>query len=864
MDRDRQLDAEVQSHLEQSVRDHMDRGLSRRDAEAAARREFGNVGLVKEVTREMWGWASLERLWHDLRFGSRMLAKSPAFTLVAVLTLALGIGANAAIFSIVYGVLLRPLPFAGAERLANVYLHFAPQNNPRGNMSLMDYVDWKAQNRAFVSPGIFANGVQELTGEGEPVQVLSTHVTANFFSILGVAPMLGRTFADGEDTGSSAQLAVISEDLWRRRFHSDPGVIGKVIMSSGNATTIVGVMPASFAYPRQNTDIWLCIHVAPKRRGPYAWVGIARLKPGVTFEQAQAETNTIGARIAQANPGSYSKLEMPVWKLRDAMVGNVRPALVMIFGAVGFVLLIAMANVANLILSRSTARRREMAVRLGLGATRIRIVRQLLTESVLLGLLGAGAGLLLAYACMSGFRAWNPTQLLPRVASVQLDGTVVAFTIVLSLVSSVLFGLIPALRMVDRDFQVALKEGGRSGTSSASSQRTHGVLAVAEIALSVVLVAGAGLLIRSLIAMQSVDTGVGAAPRSILSMNITATGAKYRDEKAGIAFYQRVLEQVRALPGVEAAGMSDARPPDWHEEDDTFNIQGVAWDERAYPSTVVAHVAPGYFEALRIPLLRGRYIGEQDRRDSPPVVVISQSLARRYFGNEDPLGHHLQQSQPAGNTSPRMEIVGVVGDVKYWGLDSSSQMAYYEPVSQVFTPGIFLFVRSATPAASLAPEIERTIHGIDPDCTITTIRTLDEAIYESVAQPRFRTLLLGAFAAMALLLAAIGVYGVIAYSVAQRTQEFGIRMALGAARSDVVRLVMSRGFAIGGSGVLIGLAASLLLTRTLQRFLFGVTATDPLTFAAVALGLWSIALLACYLPARRATRVEPTVALRYE
>ena len=861
----RELEEELQSHLSMAAREREERGAAPKVAQSEARREFGNLLLVEETTRDMWGWAWLERFVQDLRFGLRMLAKSPAFTIVAVLTLGLGIGANAAIFSVVYGVLLRPLAYRDAGRTALVFMNFSPQNNPRGNLSLADYFDWKAQNRSFDAIGLYANGVQEITGDGAPEQVISAHVTANFFSLLGGVPRLGRTFVQGEDQGSSARLAVIGEALWRRHFGADPNILGKTVMLSGDLTTIVGVMPATFQFPRQQTELWINYRLAPpKRRGPFFFTGIAHLKSGVTFEQAQSDMNSIARNIEHVNPSTYARLTMPVLPLRDAMVGNVRPALWMMFGAVAFVLLIAMVNVANLTLARSAVRRREMAVRVGLGATRLRLVRQLLTESVVIGILGAFAGLAFAWIAVRALQRWNPTNLLPRVGDIRLDWRVVVFTFAVAILTSALFGLIPALRASASDPNLALKEGGRTGGLSTSGLRTHSALAVFEIALSLVLLAGAGLLVRSLIELQRVQTGVGAEPRQVLSMYVAATNAKYRDEAKGVAFYQNILDSVRALPGVEAAGMADVRPPNWWEEDDSFNIDGQPWNEGAFPSTPVGHVMPGYFETMQIPLLRGRYFNDADRHDAHGVVIISWSLARRYFPNHNPLGHVMHQSQPALHTPP-MEIVGVVGDVKYQGLDSkTSPMAYYTPVAQSFVEAQFLYVRSTRAAAGLAPEIERAIHAIDRDAVVNHEQTLEVTISNSASEPRFRTTLLGSFALAALLLAAIGVYGVIAYSVAQRTQEFGIRMALGAQPSDVLRLVIGKGAALGAAGVVIGLVASLLLTRTLERFLFRVKTTDPLTLVTVAAVLGLVAVLAGYLPARRAVRVDPTIALRYE
>jgi len=741
--RNRELNQEVQAHLAMDVSARMERGASRAEAEAAARREFGNIGLVKELTREMWGYASLDRLLQDLRFGMRMLGKSPAFTIVAVLTLGLGLGANAAVFSVVYGVLLRPLPYRDAGHIALVFLNFSPQNSPHGNLSLADYFDWKTQNRSFDMIGLYANGVQEITGEGTAEQVISAHVTANFFSLLGAKPLLGRIFVEGEDQGSSALVAIVGESLWRRRFASDPNILGKTVMLSGSPTSIVGVLPASFQFPRQQTELWINYRlVVPKARGPFFFTGIAHLKPGVTFAQAQSETNSIGRNIERENPSTYARLSIPVIPLREAIVGNVRPALWMLFSAVLFVLLIAIINVASLALARSTVRRRELAVRVGLGATRLRLLRQLLTESLVLGILGALVGITLAWIADFAMRWWNPTNLLPRVGEIQLSSIVIAFSFALAILTSVLFGLIPSLQASATDPNVALKEGGRTGGLSTSSLRTHSALAVFEIALSLVLLAGAGLFVRSLIELQRVQTGVGAEPRRVLSVQIAATSAKYRDVAQGIAFFQNVLATVRALPGVEAAGMADLRPPSWWYEDDSFNIDGQPWSEGAFPSTPVGHVMPGYFETVQIPLLRGRYFTDSDRRDGHAVVIISDSLARRYFPNSSPLGHTMHQSQPELHNPP-MEVVGVVGDVKYQGLDNkNSPMAYYTPAAQSFVEAQFLYVRSSRNAASLTAEVDRAIHAIDPDVVVNHEQTLDVAISNSASEPRFRTTLL--------------------------------------------------------------------------------------------------------------------------
>ena len=879
---ERDLDDEVGAYLGLLTEEKIAAGMRPEEARRSARIELGGVEQVKENVREVRTGAFLEILLQDLRYGLRTLARSPGFTAAAVLALALGIGANSAIWSVGYGVLLRPLPYPDADRLAMVFMHFSPQNNERGNLSMADFFDWRERNHAFLAPAVYSTARFDITGAnvanvanvvnaatgasgaGEPEEVQGARVTAGFFHTLSVRPLLGRGFETGEDRPGSDRLAVVSEGLWRRRFGGSPDVLGRSIELNGAPHTIVGVMPASFHFPSR-AELWANLALTPPtRRGPFFFKGVARLKPGVTLEQAQTETNAIGRGIEQANPKTYSHLTLPVLSLREALVGRVRPVLLLMFGAVGFVLLIATVNVANLQLVRATAREREMTVRLSLGAGRSRILRQLFTESLLLALVGGAAGLALAYAGIRLLQAWNPGNL-PRMEAVHLDAGVLAWNLVISLLAGVLFGLAPALQGSSPDLTASLKEGGRGSTASAGRRRGRSALVVAEIALSLVLLIGAGLLLRSFFLLQRVEPGFLAPPQNVLTLQLSPSALKYPDERTGIAFYERLLERVRALPGVASAALSDSLPPDHQEDSDTFQIEGQS--ASAGPNPAVSHpmVSADYFRTLSIPLRRGRTFTAQDTQSSPLVTVISETMARRYFPHQDPIGKRLKESGP-DMPNPYMEIVGVVGDAKYIGLDAPPEPVYYHPYAQNFSPRLHLVVRASISggAAALAPLVRGEVRAVDADVVVSEVRTLEQALGESVAQPRFRTALLVLFAGIALALAAIGIYGVIAYSVAQRTHEIGVRMALGAHRGDVLRLVLGQGAALGLAGIALGLPGALALTRTLSSLLFAIQATDPLTFLSLSLVLAAVTLWASFLPAWRAARTDPQVALRYE
>lgn len=853
---ERDLDAEVSSYLDLLEDEKRRAGMPPDDARRAARIELDGGAQVKDATRDALAGRLLSDLLQDVRYGIRALARARGFTAIAALALALGIGAVTAMFSVAYGLLLRPLPYPEADRLALVYLRYEPRDIAFGTLSVKDFLAWKAVNRSFEEPALFNTRRLDLVGPGDPAQVYGARVSAGFFPALRVAPLLGRVFHDAEDRPGSPATAVIRESLWRRRFGASPAALGQVVALNGVPTTIVGVMPDSVRAPHQEIEIWTNLILEPPTRfGPWFFRGIARLKPGATFEQAQRELDAAAIRLMQENP-AYKRAALPLVPIRTAIVGDARTPVLVLAGAVALVLLIAIVNVANLMLARATARRREMALRLSLGARRGRLVRQLLTESVLLAGIGALGGVALAYGAVELLRAWNPGNL-PLIDSVRLDWRALAVMLAVSVTSGVFFGIAPAWQSAGADLNSTLADGGRGGVEGRARRRARSVLVVAEVALSLILLAGAGLLLRSFARLQSVAGGFSAPPDRVLSILISASDPKYRDENAGLRYYERILDRARRFPGVESAALTDALPPNRQGDADTFRIQGQTLAPgEINPIVTHATVGDGFFETLRVPLLRGRTFTERDTAKSKPVAVISESMARRFLAGRDPIGAGLYY----GNTLH--EVVGVVGDVKYMGLQRDLDSAYYLPYAQGYFPRIFLVVRTAADAAAVAEPLRRELQAIDPGVTFDQLTTMQRSLGNSIAQPRFNVLLLSIFAAVALALAAIGIYGVVAYSVAQRTREIGVRMALGAGQGDVWTMVLRQAAGLALTGIAIGLAGAFVLTRVLATLLFGTSATDPLTFAAVAALLLAMALAAAFVPARRATRIAPMEALR--
>jgi putative ABC transport system permease protein len=860
---ERDLDEELHAYLNQLAADKLAAGLDPEEARRAALIESGGLDQIKEEVRQVRTGKLLEELLQDLRYGFRTLLKNPGFTATAILALALGIGANTAMFSVAYGILMRPLPYAGADRVAVVYMRYLPRDFAFGTMCLRDFLMWKEYNRAFELPSLFRSLRMDVGGSGPfPEQVQGASVTAGFFQTLEARPLLGRTFAAGEDKAAATSLAVLGESIWRRRFAASPGVLGRTILVNGAPTTVIGVMPAEFGFPRRDTEVWTNLTLNPPTRyGPWFYRGIARLKPGITLQQAQADTDSIALRMMEQNP-NYKGLKLPLLSLRDALLGTaLKPAILMLAGAVGLVLLIAVVNVASLMLARAAAREREIALRLSLGAGRGRLVRQLLTESALLSVIGGVAGLALAWAAIECIHVWNPGNL-PLIDAIRLDGGALVFVILVSMLTGILFGLAPSLESARLDLNATIKEGGRAG--SRSRVHTRSALVISEIAISLMLLVGAGLLLRSFANLQRVTGGFSASPRRILTMLISPGNREYDDDSVGLAFYEELLRRARRVPGVEMAAVTDSLPPDRQGDADTFTMEGqpLAKDEiNPIISTVTA--SPDLFRTLGVPLLKGRLFTDQDNRASAQVAVVSEGFVRRFLPDREPLGKRIKQSGP-GHGDRWMQIIGVVGNLKYLGLTVDTDPAYYMPFAQNYGPRMYLTVRSSGDAAPLAEALRREIRSIDPGITLAQTATMEEALARSVSQPRFDTMLLALFAGIALLLAAIGIYGLIAYSVAQRTHEIGVRMALGAVRADVVRMVVRQGASLAAVGIAFGLAGAFALTRVLQTMLFGVGIMDGLTFLAAPLGIMLVVLLAATIPALRATRISPVVALRYE
>jgi len=802
----------------------------------------------------------METLLRDIRYGVRSLLKRPGFTAVALIALALGIGANTAIFSLVNAVLLRPLPFADPDRLVWVFGNVRNASN-RASVSPVDFLDYRQQNTTFeefaaqFSVPIHLN----LTGTGEPERLTGSAVTGNYFQALGAKPALGRTFQLENENPGHEQVAVLSYGLWQKRFAGDPNIVNKTVMLDGNKVEVMGVMPQDFNLP-QAAELWIPINFdfSPemKQRKAHFMRPIGKLKPGVTLAQAQADTDAIARRLEEQFPDSNAGWNLRLVSLREQLVGNTRPTLLLLFGAIGFVLLIACANVANLLLVRTATREREIALRTALGAGRFRIVRQMITESVLLSLVGGILGALLAIWGVDLLVTLSAGSI-PATAQVRIDTTVLLFTFLVSVVTGILFGLAPALRTMKLNLSESLKEGGRSGSEGGQRNRTRSVLVVAESAIAVVLLIGAGLLIRSLIQLQNINPGFDA--HNVLTMRVDLARQKYPTPDKAANFFTQLESRVRSLPGVENVGFVTELPLSGQPNDMPFAVEGrppVAINDSL--DADFRRVNQQYFKALRIPLRRGRNFTEQEVQQSAKVVVISELLATEVFPNEEPLGKRLIMM----SDKDPWEIIGIVGDIRHRALESQPFPAMYLPTYQ--TGWTNLVIRTQGDPTNLAAAVRKEVQGIDPDQPVAAVRTMDQWVDTSVAQPRYRTALLGLFALLALVLASTGIYGVMSYTVAQRTHEIGVRMALGARRFDVLRLVVRQGMLLVVLGVGVGLAGAMALTRVMSTLLFGVTAKDPVTFVAVATLLTLVAFVACYIPARRATKVDPLVALRYE
>ncbi len=812
-------------------------------------------------------------LLQDIRYGIRMLMKNPGFTIIAVLTLALGIGANTAIFSVVNAELLRPLPFRDSGRLVSVATANSRMHSSNGSASYPDFVDWRSQNQVFEKMAAFTDATFTLTGQENPAHLEGASVSADTFDLLGVSPELGRTFQPGEDEPNH-HVVIISDRLWKQHFGGDPGIIGRVITLDNSGFTVVGVMPAGFQFPLQREPEMIWSTMSPlqespdnspamtQQRGAHFLSCIARLKPGITVPQAQAAMDVIASSLSKQYPDSNKYMSVYLTSEQERLTGAIRPALLVMMIAVGLVLLIACVNVANLLLARATTRGREIAIRTAMGAGRVRVVRQLLTESLLLAIFAGVLGTALAVWGSDVLVRLGPENL-PRVGEIHIDGWALAFTAGLSLLTGILFGLAPAVQSTHSNIAEALKEGSLSTTAGRSRHGLRSSLVIVEMALALILLVSAGLLIRSLIRLQNVNPGFD--PHNVMTASLDLPDAKYSDPKKA-EFFRELSPLLNALPGVQSAAAVFPLPMSGDEIRTSFQIEGRPVAKSDEPHTSIRVVTPNYFGTMRIPLLQGRDFTERDEAKATPVLIVNQAFAQQFFPGVNPVGQHIQPGISNGGpgTAPMREIVGVVGNVKFEDLTTEFSPESYIPYGQLQFGSVAIVARSGKDPQGLAKPIASVVQSIDKDLPTYAPKTLEQYLSGTIAIPRFNTFLLAIFAALAMILTAVGLYGVISYTVAQRTHEIGIRMALGAQPSDMLRLVVGQGMRLALLGVGLGLIAALGLTRFLSSLLFGVSSTDPVSFAVVVMMLFAVVLLACYIPARRAMRVDPMVALRYE
>ena len=822
----------------------------------------------------------METLLKDLRYGIRSLLKRPGFAAIAVITLALGIGANTTIFSVVNSVLLRPLPYARADQLVQVNDSLASVGFPQAGLTQMEFVRLRNESKSFAQVGSYQSGVLTLKGAGEPERVRVTAVSDNFLPLLGIKSQLGRGFVNGEDEQSRSNVAMLSNEFWQTHFAANPNVLNQAVTLGGTSVNIIGVLPANFQSPadlqngvRAQVMIPLGLNLASLNLGSHGLNTIARLRNGVSSAQAASETNLIIGRVVQENAtyypsdGSFHSFLTP---LQESIVSNVRLALLVLLGAVGLVLLIACANVANLLLARGETRQQEISIRAALGASRSRIIRQLLAESFILALIGGGAGLTLAWTSLDLLVKLNPGNI-PRLDQIGLEPRVLAFTLGLSFLTAFIFGLVPALHSVKPDLHSTLKATGRSLSSTRG--RLGQFLVISEVALAMLLMVAAGLLIKSFRRLERVDTGLKTD--HVLTMRLSLPASAYQKSEQIVGFYDRVFEQVKSLPGVEAAAVSDVLPLSGNDNDTMMEIENRPFDVKGLVmSTDFRVITPDYFRVIGARLSRGRIFAEGDREGAPLVALVNETIARNHWPNEDPIGKRIRllDAPPAQATTSFMTIVGVVANAKNRGLAAETRQEIYVPLRQHgvsiaglgLRRGANLTVRTSVDPLSVATSVKEKVWAIDRNVPIANVQTMEQVVQAGVVQQRFYTIMLGSFAFVALALGAVGIYGVISFSVGQRTKEIGIRMALGAGGPDIVRLVIRNGVALTMIGIVLGIAGAVALTRVLATLLFEVSTTDPFTFASVAFVLVSSSLLACYIPARRATKVDPLVALRYE
>jgi len=856
-------DDEVQEHIRLLAERYVVQGMRPDEAAQAARRQFGNMTRLREDWRDQRTFPTLESLWRDLRHGSRACWKNPGFSMAVVLTLALGIGANTALFSVYNTILLKPPQYAGSDRIVMLWEQIPGVD--RMPVAPANFVDWRAQTRSFsgvVAINPFLAFV--MSTPDVPARVSAAAVSWNFFSVLGAPVAIGRSFLPEEDRPGSNSVAILSHRLWMERFGGRPGVVGSTITLNDRRYSVVGVLPENFELvsgivfrASMQFDLWVPLALTSNpSRGSHPLRVLARLKPGVTLERAQADVNGVAADLARAYPEDDKDRGIAAVPLHEQVAGDVRPALITLSGAVGFVLLIACANVANLMLSRGTARQKEIAVRMAIGASRLRVARQLLMESAVLACIGGALGLLLAFAAVRLAAPYLPSDL-SRATGFPADARVLVFTALISLATGALFGLAPLFQMRRISASESLQHGTRIAGGSA---RLRSALVVAQMAVTVILLIGAGLLARSLWALLHVPPGFRTD--HLVSARLTLPRGRFMDTARVSAFHRELIQRLRESPGIEAAGLAAYLPLSGQDNGWAFFIEGrPPLPVGVYNVAKYRPVSEGYFETIAMPMMSGRSFAATDRADSPRVVVINQSMARQYWGAENPVGQRLRFGGPDWRT-----IVGVVGDVRHEALDDDAKPEMYVPFAQTPQPEIIstVIVRTSIDAAAMTKTLRDTVSAVDGSVPLDLVRTMEQIVSMSVSQPRFRTGLLVVFSALALLMASIGVYGTTSYSARQRTREFGVYIAMGATTRDVLRAVLGRAAIVIAAGLALGLLASLGLTRVLTKFLYGVTPLDPSTFVTAPLFLFVIAIIACYVPARRATRVDPIVALRYE
>ena len=869
---------ELAQHLEDVYQRSLRAGASKREAQSAALKELATDDLLqKEMRRSQTPFKEsavaggptsssiVADLLHDLRYAARLQRKNPAFTIIAIIALALGIGANTAIFSVVNTVLLRPLPYKDPERLVMVWEDATKQGYPRDTPAAANFVDWRDQSQNFEGMAAIADESFNLTGSGDPERLEGRRVSATMFPLLGVEPQIGRVFTAAEDQSGAQRVVVLSYPLWQRRFGGDPGIIGQSLTLNGESYVVVGVMPARFQFPSSDDQAWVPIALtqqdAGNRNRHYLQV-LGRLKPGVSLTQAQSEMSTIAARLQQQYPQSNAELGAVVQPLQEHLVGDIKPALLVLLGAVGLVLLIACANVANLLLARAAVRQKEIAVRVALGAKRSRLIRQFLTESVLLSTLGGLVGLAIAYGGLILLKAFIPENI-SQAREISIDVKVLAFTFLVSVATGLIFGLAPAIQAARFNQIDTLKEGGRDAATGGSGQRLRGLLVTAEVAISLVLLIGAGLLINSFLRLRNVDPGFRTD--NLLTMKIVLPEPKYEEMARRSAFYTELVNRVQSLAGVRSAAVTSNLPLYRQGNSISIGIEGQPAPPPGQERIVVTRIiSPGYLDTMSIPVLRGRGLTEQDTETTPNVVVISETMARRYWPGEDAVGKRIAVGR-IRKPEDWVQVVGVAKDVRQFELNAEPKPQMYLTYRQMgFFDSRDLVVKTDVDPASMAATVRKAVWEIDKDQPVSNIQTMDQILAESIARQRFSMLVLAIFAAVALVLAGVGIYGVMSYSVAQRTHEIGIRMALGAQTGAVLKLAVGYGMKLVIAGIAIGLIAAFALTRVMSTLLFGVTATDPTTFALISLLLIAVAVLASYVPARRATRVNPIIALRYE